>query len=191
MVAGYLKRGRFDLPSQMNRARAMDIAAKMQGELTHPAAKDVRNAFPKIWDDYFKFCFVRNPYAHAVSLWGWRTRKLNRPMSFTDFLKVLNGDLPNDQDNIGRQTPWGPTGWKIYTIDDEIIVNRAAKMENLYVELEAICDRVGIPFDVDQFPHRLATTNANASYRKYYGDEEKALSERMYSRKLQAFDCEF
>ena len=146
MIASDLKRGRFDLRKSTSRARGVDLADKMQGELTHPAAKDVRDTFPTIWDAYFKFCFVRNPYAHAVSFWKWRTRSLNRQMGFTEFLKRLNGDLPNDQDDMGRQTPWGLTGWKIYTIDDEIAVDYVGKWRTCRSSIGPACHLTGTDF---------------------------------------------
>ena len=193
LIMGDLARDKqsFSLNKSMGRARSLDLASKMSFELTHPSASDVRENFQDIWDDYFKFCFVRNPYALAVSFWKWRTRKLKKSMSFADFLRVLSGELPNDADNMGRRTPWGPTGWKIYTIDDQIVVNYAARMENLNDELDAIFSKLNIPFDSTAFPHRLGITNANATYREFYSDEERALVEKIYANELAAFGYQF
>ena len=116
---------------------------------------------------------------------------LKQPMEFTEFLKVQTGDLPNDQNNMGRKTPWGPTGWKRYTMNDATECDYVAKMENLHEELGIIFERIGIPFEPHQLPHRLGITNANATYREYYGPEDKVLVERLYEKELRAFDYEF
>lgn len=56
----------------------------------HPAAKEVRDAFPGEWQAYFKFCFVRNPYERAVSDYLYLTRKVSNPPSFSDYIRELS-----------------------------------------------------------------------------------------------------
>ena len=44
------------------------------------------------FDDYFKFGFVRNPYARAVSCWHWAKKRLGQELTFHEFLDILLDD---------------------------------------------------------------------------------------------------
>jgi hypothetical protein len=44
----------------------------------------------EIWDSYFKFCFERNPWDKALSLYYWRIRNKEPKPSFGEFLKRVD-----------------------------------------------------------------------------------------------------
>ncbi len=98
----------------------------------HAPAKFVKEQIgTEIWDTYFKFCFVRNPWDRALSRYYWNIKK-------TGQIKDLDESLKENDPN---------SNWKIYTIDDVVAVNYVGKFENLMDELCYICDKLNIPFD--------------------------------------------
>ena len=92
---------------------------------------------PAIWDEYFTFCFERDPWDKLVSFYWWRTRaRAERP----------------DFDTWVRTTP-NLTAWPLYTRGDRLMVDFIGRYENLRDDLALVLDRIGLdaapdlPFD--------------------------------------------
>jgi len=61
---------------------------------THARAPYLRKFAPYEWQNYFKFCFVRNPYDHAVSDYKWRIKSkglTQQDVTFREYLLRLKG----------------------------------------------------------------------------------------------------
>jgi hypothetical protein len=110
------------------------------------AASIKRHIGEAIWNGYYKFCFSRNPWDRAISLYYWRHKSEPRP-AFSDFVKS------EGLKSIVRR------GWDLYSIDGEMVVDRVCAYENLAAELELIRETVGIP-------ESLQLPNAKSKYRQ-------------------------
>jgi hypothetical protein len=98
----------------------------------HMPARVVREKVtPAIWNSYFKFCFVRNPWDRAISRYYWN---LSRDSRLTDLEKSLRGNDPN-------------SNFEIYTIDGEVVADFVGKFENMQEDLHKICQRLKLPYD--------------------------------------------
>lgn len=98
----------------------------------HIKAKEIKDRIgTKIWNSYFKFCFVRNPWDRAISQYYWVKRKIDQPESLDKFIK---------RRKLNRN-------FNIYTIDGKIALDYIGKYESLIEDLSLICDKLGIPFD--------------------------------------------
>ena len=86
----------------------------------------------QVWDDYFGFCFVRNPWDRIISHYFWLHQTEPRP-SISDYLK---SDAPLA---LKRR------GIKLYTINGQIAVDKVGRFERLADDLEAIRTQLGIP----------------------------------------------
>jgi hypothetical protein len=145
----------------------------------HITAKEIRKLIgDHIWNEYYTFCFERNPWDRVVSLYYWRCKKEPRP-TISEF---LSSRIPL---TLKRR------GYDVYTINDKVVVDRVCLFENLNEELEKIRTRVGIP-------EKLVLPRAKSSYRKdrrHYrdiiNDEDRKRIEHMFSKEIQLFGYTF
>jgi hypothetical protein len=98
----------------------------------HMSARAVRELVtPPVWDSYFKFCFVRNPWDRAISRYYWN---LSRDSRLSDLDKSLRKNDPN-------------SNFEIYTINGEMAVDFVGKFENMQEDLAKICQRLSLAYD--------------------------------------------
>jgi len=178
------------LADRAHRVRAQNGAQRLKYRRVlgrspeHAHAERVRAFAPGPWRDYFKFCFVRNPYARAVSDFRWRTAKRGaRGLTFAGFLEALEREdfshpaIPRHWDN-----------WPIYTIDNKIALDFVGRFERLEVDLAEVFARLGLPAP------RLGHAKASASGRPWpdwYGPDERARVERLFGREIEQFGYRF
>jgi hypothetical protein len=166
------------------------------------------------FDEYFKFCVVRNPWDRVVSTYkalGW-----DRHVEFKKFLKKLKTEL-------WRKNYWfvGPQSDFVCNDTGDIVVNFLGKFETLRTDFDQICQRLGLP--VVELPHinqskqeqrkstlhpkrlfrsaRWAIENmampsfrripSFSNYRDYYDDESRELVAHLYRRDLELFGYKF
>jgi len=184
-----LKRGSLPKGRAVLHAAQKQLYQKRFGDSpAHPAAETLRAWAPDEWRRYFKFCFVRNPYAQAVSDYLWRTRKPSRKVTFTEFLKRLNDAERPDPEGV---VPTARRNWDIYTIDGRVAVDFVGRMENLFEHMEEVCARIGVPFDPASLPHAKRGGAGGPDYRSFYTARDRRLVESIYAMELQTFGYEF
>lgn len=89
----------------------------------------------KIWKDYYKFCFERNPWDKAVSLYYWRTRDMKVQPSFSEFLHSSRAHKLSN--------------YKLYSIWGRIAVDKIYKFETLTDALKDISSRLDLPGELE------------------------------------------
>lgn len=152
----------------------------------HMLASEVQRHFPREWDEYYKFCFVRNPYHRAVSDYKWRLSKVkNKEISFNEFLKRLEDQSRPDPDLI---VPEPHNNWDIYTIDDKISVDFIGRYESLEGDLKTVCERIGLPYESKNLPHAKSNRADNGDYRRFYDEESKSLVANIFAKEIDFFN---
>jgi hypothetical protein len=144
----------------------------------HMPAERVRHYIgEQTWDDYFVFCFERNPYDKAISRYFWRTKKRAERPSLEDYLRATRPTLISD--------------WHLYTVDGELAVDFVGRYERLEEDLETVRQRLGLP-------RRLELPRAKGQYRKdrthyseFLSPTERALIEQTCAREFAAFGYTF
>jgi hypothetical protein len=131
-----------------------------------------------IWNNYYKFCFERNPWDRVISFYYWRLKK-NPNQTLTEFID--SGILQTLQD----------FGYRLYTIDDAIAVDRVCLYENLEQEMEAVRNRLNLP-------EKLVIPKAKASrrqdkrhYRDIISPEDRDKIAKIFSREIELFGYSF
>jgi hypothetical protein len=155
--------------------------------------------------NYFKFTFVRNPWARLVSQYYFNRSKndkdgldrtLYRNSTFLDFVKS------NKEFYLSSHwCSYSPTLEKLHTkkypfvnqIDwitnqsGEIQVDFVGKLENLQDDFNIVCDKIGIPSQ--KLPHKNKSKHKH--YTEYYNEETKQIVAEKYARDIEYFGYKF
>jgi len=145
----------------------------------HMGAREIKRFVSEgVWDEYFKFCFERNPWDRVVSRYYWVLQ--NEPnLSISDFIKHGGADMNKKR------------GFQLYTVGGKIVVDKVALYENLDQELEEIAIRLGLP-------EKPVLPQAKSGYRKdrrHYSDllsdEDKAVVSRLFAEEIAYLGYEY
>ena len=105
----------------------------------HMKAKKVKKIVGKeVWDSYFKFAIVRNPFEFVVSRYFWSNAKGNTEKSRENFKKWL----------LSRHVDQLCGNKNIISIDDTSVLDFTIRFENFKEDLEKLADLIGLPNDL-------------------------------------------
>lgn len=166
-----------------------------------------------IWNEYFTFCFVRNPWDWFVSqfFWNWKPGTV----SFSDMLfspiyalrrykrirqrrKRIEGLTQFTEADIIDTYNLLRTYRGIYQADSLFqynyvhdsngskIVDFVGRFESVEEDFQVAMDKIGIN---EKLPHRNATDHK--SYRSYYTKKTRCLIAEKYSIDVNYFDYDF
>lgn len=160
------------------------LSRRFAGKLAdHSGAREIEAFDPSAWKQYFKFCFVRNPFERAVSLYNWHYRKSETRPSFSQMLRLIEeGAAKTERIN------W--ESWPLYTHNDEIVVDFVGRQERLSDDLRLICDRLGLPFD-DRFLTRAKANPTRPDICSYYKPGDRERVERLFGPEIEHFKYRF
>ena len=136
------------------------------------------------YQQYFKFTFVRNPWARAYSWYRNVMKSENKMMrlgikneiAFSDFIK----NYPN-QFELRPQTHW------IYNNKGNIPLDFIGKFERLDEDFRFICDRLQLPDPT--LPQILI--GGNDHYTEHYDESTINLVYKMYKHEIDLFEYEY
>ena len=77
-------------------------------------------------------------------------------------------------------------GWSLYTIDDEIAVDKVARYENLKEEIQLISRNLGLPEKLELPYSKASFRKGNKSYRNLLDQEDKREIAMIFSKKSQS-----
>lgn len=145
----------------------------------HIAAKHIReNIEDEVWNDYFKFCFERNPWDRVVSFYYWRCRSGKSP-TITEFLES------STIQKLKRR------GIGIYTLNGQIAVDKVCQYSALDKELEAIRNQLGIPEKL-VLPHaKSGFRKDRRGYRELLNTSDKEKIAKLFSDEISNFNYKF
>jgi hypothetical protein len=173
---------------RLKRIREVKKTFKQQGRVSFvhiSYQKLMENGFvSKEFDESaYKFCFVRDPYERAVSLYRYfiKDNRIAEDMTFLDFCRLLNGSI----DHIGLYNYMGfsqcnpQVRWT-----ENLNFDFIGRQENLGVDYQTLAAVFGI--DNLAMPH-LNKTEGN-EYEKYYCQETKRIVEEFYCEDFREYD---
>lgn len=145
----------------------------------HTSAEKIRKRIGEdIWNDYYKFCFERNPWDRFVSFYYWRFRSGHRP-TIAEFM------------NTRAPLALKKNGFYLYTIDGEVAVDRICRFENLPEELESVRKEIGLPEELVLPRAKSQFRKDKESYRDILDDEQRENISRLFSDEIELFGYEF
>lgn len=168
----------------------------------HMSAKMIRDTIGKdIWDRYFKFTIVRNPYDKVISAYYFhrlreylKENKAQKLISYTRNILNIGGAIDSIQKKqvIESFRLWIKNGGlelvddrNKYIIDGQVCVDYFIRYETLHDSINYICDQLSIPFIPSEIPkYKTGVRKHIIPIADYYDEETKEIV-------FEQFDWEF
>ncbi len=157
----------------------------------HTRAKRVRNLVGEpIWENYFKFALVRNPYARAFSVYRflkkWRDWEGSQTMEqFNSFEEFLGADLFNNDE--GPDAIFLPQHTWIEDMNGNNIIDYTGKVEYIAEAFRTISDRIGIKLDTSHIPVENDSGSPD-EFRSAYSEKAIAIVQQRYENDFCLFN---
>ena len=160
----------------------------------HLIGSTAKKIYEPYWDNYFKFSFVRNPWARTASLQKFshfygvsiQKGKVNFGKYFDKFYP-----LEIDRRSKSHKDSFKPIENAIYLNTLNVKLDFIGRFENLQQDFNTVCDQLGIPHQ--QLPHseKSFKKNYNKHYTEYYDDETREIVAEKYARDIEYFGYKF
>lgn len=150
---------------------------------SHALARDVRAALPaSIYDRFYKFAFVRNPWDWHVSLYHYMLQTPTHKNH--SMVKRLGGF----EGYIDWLVSVEPSLQKEFVTDEHgrLIVDYVGRFENLSADFDVVCQRIGV---LNTLP--LINRSSHRDYRTYYSDRTAAMLGEHLREDLEFFGYTF
>lgn len=141
-----------------------------------------------IWDRYFKFAFVRNPWDRLVS-WYQMCVDVPEPNAFQRYVRE---GFPTFESFVTGATT-GPgaktTRNQLDYLADEagrLIVDFVGRHENVEADFAAVAARLGLDRELPRI-----NVSRHGAYRTYYSEATRAIVEERFARDIAAFGYRF
>ena len=134
----------------------------------------------ELFTSYFKFAFVRNPWARLVSEYEFLLKRPKhgrhaRVKKMSDFSEFIQMQIPRRdayQSNM------------LCDKDGKLLMDFVGKLENLDQDWQTACTRAGIPYQA--LPRKNVTERK--PYRSYYDSESRQLVAKHWAREIELFE---
>ena len=149
-----------------------------------PASLIRKRVGEETWQQYFKFCVVRNPYEKAVSAFYFRRgRTLGEDSSLatarTEFEHWLAAKGP-------------PMDKNKYLIQGQFCLDDVVRYESLREGLERICDRLGVAWEPDRLPSfKAGIRPPGITAKDLYTEKSREIVRQAYQFELDYFGYSF
>jgi sulfotransferase famil protein len=150
----------------------------------HIKAKELKRALPpSVFDPFYKFAFVRNPWAWQVSVYHYVRQNRAHPdherySRFTSLEHYLDWRIHSEGAELQKDFVLGDSG--------ELLVDFVGRYESLEEDFAYVCNRVGMACSL---PHK--NSSAHGDYRGYYTAHARALVAEAYREDIELFGYEF
>ena len=171
----------------------------------HMSASKMRKLVGQaIWNRYFKFTVVRNPYDKLISgFYFFERRKQNytAKRQLRAFItQIMDRGSPIDrvrgETEIERFRCWLRKGGRIidrdkYLIEGQECVDYFIRFENLHEGMKHVCERLSVPFELSRVPQFKKTIRSHRiPIRDYYDHATRLIVQEMYAWELERFAYE-
>ena len=151
-------------------------------------------------DNYFSFCFVRNPFEIALSNYFFFQKTIEfwdkNPKEKDLYIDIYNGytatlkNAPTFKDWIKKKNKAGwldKYSWETEQFFWAQDVDFIGKFENLQQDFNIACSKIGIP--LQQLPYKNQTDHKH--YTEYYDDEAREIVSKKYKTDMLCFGYKF
>ena len=155
-------------------------------EYKHWKTSDYETNCPELFDCYFKFMFIRNPWDRLVSRYEWQ--KFVLPESHINFKTIVRRTF---KEFIKQRASAIFNKWCYCDLmrdtNGKRVVDFIGRFENLQNDFDIVCDKIGGP------RKQLPNTNhlQRKNYTEYYDNETREIVAQVFQRDIEYFDYKF
>jgi hypothetical protein len=148
--------------------------------------------------DYFKFAFVRNPWARLLSLYkDFTLKRVNQYSALVKHDQPLFGEFRDFEDFCLRvkESPWWNdiflrSQHRLLSVDgNPHIMDFVGRFESLQTDFDEVCKRLNLG------PVPLLKMNTghydNTAYRQFYSEASRTAVANLYADDIERFNYEF
>jgi hypothetical protein len=172
----------------------------------HMSADSIRNLVGQdIWNSYFKFTVIRNPYDKLISWFAMcEQQKQNydlRTRAKCSLKRLLRRGNPSDRvkgrTDVERFRSWIHLGGTIddrdkYLVGGKVCVDYFIRFENLQEDVHHVCDRLSIPYIPENIPSfKKGMRSSRLKVRDYFDEGTKRIVEKNYAWEIEHFGYSF
>jgi hypothetical protein len=146
-----------------------------RGHFIHDTAVAIRDQYPTEFEAYFKFSFVRNPWAQMLSIFLRKKEAKGATESFSDFVSAydtVEGTVPRHS---------------LFDGDGSLLVDYVGRFETLADDFETVSSSVGLPSG----KLRKLNTSKSVDYRTFYTDDTASAVARLFRDDIEAYGYQF
>lgn len=164
----------------------------------HMPASEIRSKVGGIiFDTYFKFCVVRNPFDKMVSAFWWfslladsdeeeQKKKENFARLPFEVIKTRFGEY------VASQAYRPSSDRRVYTIDNVVVMDKVIRFERLMSDIQEVCAILKITPDLSMLgSYKRGYRMRPEHYSDYYDSDSRAAIERECSFELEVFGYSF
>nr|WP_255718903.1 sulfotransferase family 2 domain-containing protein [Rubrivivax benzoatilyticus] len=151
----------------------------------HMTASQVRSLLGEdVWQSYFKFCVMRNPYDKVVSMFWMQTPEAER-----ERLAVARFEDVRDRfSDYVRNAHLLPLDRSVYMIDEKVAVDFFIRFEHLREDLQVVCDRLDIRQPVEGLGRYKTDCRLRPEhFGLYYNEESTAIVRQHFAWEIEQF----
>lgn len=166
----------------------------------HMSAKKIKEKLgDEVWNRYFKFCVVRDPFDKAVSAFYHFKKgreaggKDSRGLTLKQRLKKLLRPEPKFA-SVAQEFEFWLSGKNMvvdrdkYVIDGEFCVDEVIRYEDLHGDMEKVCQRIGVEWEPERLPtFKAGIRDGSVALEEIYTPKSVEIVSELYAYELERF----
>lgn len=159
----------------------------------HMPVREIRSKLgEEVWNSYFKFCVIRNPYDKAVSMYNWVRRNPKGHLKTCLINLATNTSTRLLQLDFQRYARIAGVDRDKYVLDGSFCLDDIIFFERLQKDTQRICNTLQLPVDEVDLP-RLKSGIRKPMYDTvdYYNATSRRLIEEKFRPEIEAFGYTF
>ncbi|MCF8262160.1 MAG: sulfotransferase family protein [Melioribacteraceae bacterium] len=156
----------------------------------HMPAKKIKESLgEEIWNNYFKFCSIRNPFEKCISHYEFMRKSKKTSLIQNLLLLIKHPNYTYEQIqfiNLIKQRIILDS--EMYLIDGEFCLDDFIRYEKMNSEIERVCNILSIPFEPEYIPSFKSKNRrkiANIEY--FYTQESIDLVRELFAYEFEKF----